>query len=93
MYTITFTPSNALLFSTVMSDLSKFRLLLTKSEDAGVCIDLSAVSQCDSAGLALLIEAKRLCALHDKSLVIEGMSNQVKALAEFCGVQALWSEV
>ncbi len=93
MYTTTFTPTNVLAFHTVMSDLSRFHLLLEQSEIERVCIDLSGVLQCDSAGLALLIEAKRLCQRHGKHLVVEGMPTQVSALAEFCGVHSLWSGI
>ena len=93
MYTITFTPSNELAFHTVMSDMSKFHSLVMQSDVNGVCIDLDGVSQCDSAGLALLIEAKRLCECHGKSFEIRRTPEQVRALAEFCGVQALWSVV
>ncbi len=93
MYTIAFTPSAELAFHTVMSDLSKFRSLMMQAEVQEVCIDLSGVSLCDSAGLALLIEAKRLCVSHGKALVIQKIPEQVRALAEFCGVKDLWSMV
>lgn len=93
MYNITFMPSNRLAFDTVMSDLSRLHLLMRGAQAECVCIDLSGVSHCDSAGLAFLIEAKRLCDRNGKSLKIQSAPDQVRALAEFCGVQALWSVV
>lgn len=93
MYTTTFTPSNALVFQTVMSDVSAFQAFLSAAEASSVSIDLSHIVRCDSAGLAFLIEAKRLCQQYNKRLSIEGITNSVVDLAEFCGIQALWSEV
>jgi phospholipid transport system transporter-binding protein len=91
MYNVTFTPSSELAFDTVMSNLFRLRGLVMQADADGVCIDLSQVAQCDSAGLALLIEAKRLCKRCGKSFEIRHMSEQVRDLAEFCGVQNLWS--
>jgi phospholipid transport system transporter-binding protein len=54
-----------------------------------VRLDLSNVVQCDSAGLALLIEAKRLCLKHHKILILEGMPKVISAWAKFCGVEAI----
>nr|WP_238585892.1 STAS domain-containing protein [Legionella nautarum] len=52
-------------------------------------LDLSEVHHCDSAGLALLIEAKRLTAEQNKTCQIDGMPKAILALAEFCGVDAM----
>lgn len=82
-------PSRELTFDTVRVDSQRLLKLLQDESTACVRLDLHDVVQCDSAGLALLIEAKRLCKQYHKILVIEGMSKGIYALAEFCGVDAL----
>lgn len=52
-------------------------------------IDLSDVAVCDSAGLALLIEAQKWCNKHQKQLLLEGMPKDTESLAEFCGVKGI----
>ena len=84
-----FKPSNTLTFDTVITDLYHLQTYLKKSQSPVVCLDLSAVTLCDSAGLALLIEARRLCMKQHKTLLIEGMPKAVDALAQFCGVDLL----
>ena len=87
-----FKPSNDLTFDTVTSDLSLLHAYLKKNQACVTRLDLRFVTLCDSAGLALLIEAKRLCNKQNKKLIIEGMPKAVEALAQFCGVDALLSE-
>jgi len=50
------------------------------------CLDLTEVIHCDSAGLALLIEAKKLCKQHNKNFKVVGISTTTLSLAAFCGV-------
>lgn len=84
-----FKPSRELIFATVQLDRERLLKLLQDMQTISVCLDLSEVSLCDSAGLALLIEAKRLCKQYDKTLAIKGISKEISALAEFCGVDAM----
>jgi len=84
-----FKPSKALTFDTVDSDSQGLLRLLRDSETTAIRLDLGEVEHCDSAGLALLIEAKRLCKQYDKTLTIEGMPKAISALAEFCGVEMM----
>ena len=84
-----FIPSPDLTFDTVQSDSQRFLALLSDSKLAVVRLDLSEVKHCDSAGLALIIEAKRLCHQYHKTLVIEGIPRAISTLAEFCGVEAM----
>ena len=84
-----FKPSSELTFDTVQSDSTRLMALLQDNKTTKLRFDLCGVTQCDSAGLALLIDAKRLCAQYHKSLVIEGMPKAISALAEFCGVDAM----
>lgn len=84
-----FEPSVHLTFDTVESDRKRLLTSLQSSDACGLRLDLSRIQQCDSAGLALLIEAKKLCRHYSKSFEIEGMPNVVRDLAKFCGVDAI----
>lgn len=84
-----FVPKEILTFDTVQSDSQRFLQWLRNNKYKKVRFDLSNVVQCDSAGLALLIEAKRLCLKHHKELIIEGMPKIILAWAKFCGVDAI----
>lgn len=89
MTTQAFIPSSYMIFTTVEKD---WRSLLEYCRNLGKAdlrIDLGNVSHCDSAGLAFLIEAKRLAREHKKSCQIEGMTKGIQALAEFCGVDKM----
>ena len=92
MHEHVFKPSSKLTFDTVVSDITQLHAACKKNQNLALCLDLSAVTQCDSAGLALLIEAKRLCNQQNKKLMINGMPKAVEALAQFCGVDALLNE-
>jgi len=84
-----FVPKEVLTFDTVQSDNLRFLQWLQNNKLKNVRLDLSNVVQCDSAGLALLIEAKRLCLKHHKVLSIIGMPKVISAWAKFCGVEAM----
>lgn len=84
-----FKPSHELTFDTVQRDNDRLLMLLRDNKIESIRFDLGDVALCDSAGLALLIEAKRLCKQYDKALTIEVMPKSISALAEFCGVDAM----
>ncbi len=84
-----FKPASELTFNTVQADNQRLLKLLKDHKTTSIRLALDEVKQCDSAGLALLIEAKRLCKQHQKPLTIVGMSKNIAALAEFCGVEAI----
>ncbi|MDP3561868.1 MAG: STAS domain-containing protein [Legionellaceae bacterium] len=86
-----FKPSEELTFETVEKDRARLILSLKNSKISSLCFDLSQVKHCDSAGLALLIEAKRLCKEYKKIFSIDEMPKEVYALAEFCGVKTILS--
>jgi len=82
-----FTPSPELTFETVQSDRERLVKLMKEHQDAKhIRVDLSRVTHCDSTGLALLIEAKRLCIAKDMQLSLDKMPDSISALATFCGV-------
>ena len=84
-----FEPSINLTFDTVESDRKRLLKYLQSSQASHLRLDLSQVVHCDSAGLALLIEAKRLCRRFNKSFEVEGMPDAIHDLAEFCGVDVI----
>ncbi|HAT8225350.1 TPA: sulfate transporter, partial [Legionella pneumophila] len=42
-----------------------------------------------SAGLALIIEARKLCKQNNKVFEVIGISPETQSLAEFCGVKTI----
>lgn len=78
--------SSEISFATVQEDCRRLSNYCRSSKDAFLSLDLSEVSHCDSAGLALLIEAKRICAEQNKLCKIENIPKAIYALAEFCGI-------
>lgn len=55
-----FKPSSEMTFSTVQADRDRLVKYFRDARGKVIKFDLSEVTHCDSAGLALLIEAKRL---------------------------------
>ncbi len=86
---LAFEPSVNLTFDTVESDRKRLEKNLQTTQATALYLDLSGVKHCDSAGLALLIEAKHMCKCFNKAFEIQGMSDEVHALAEFCGVDGI----
>jgi len=87
-----FKPSNVLTFETVQADNQRLlKLLNSDATMTGIRFDLAEVTHCDSTGLALFIEAKRLCNQQKITFVMENMSECLDGLAEFCGVDAMLS--
>ncbi len=79
-----FKPSNVLTFETVQADTLRLNKLLSNRELTGIRMNLSDVTHCDSTGLALLIEAKRLCKHQNISFAMDNMSDSLIGLAKFC---------
>lgn len=84
-----FRPSDELTFDTVQIDRKRLLKYVQSPDLSAVRLDLSHVTQCDSAGLALLIEAKRVSKKFNKLFKIMNMPETICALAEFCGVEAM----
>ncbi|HEB55148.1 MAG TPA: STAS domain-containing protein [Gammaproteobacteria bacterium] len=51
-----------------------------------ICINLEGVSRSDSAGLALLVECRRLMRLQQGSLCFEALPEQMQHMAEISGL-------
>ena|SRR3990167_10932745 len=88
--TMCFLPATHLLFDTVAFELKRFLKLLDAHQKASFLLELKQVLQCDTAGLALLIEIKRLCRANQCSLLIQNMPDIMLDLAKFCGVSHLF---
>lgn len=84
-----FKPDDDLTFKTVVDLRAKLFKALSTNAEAVFRLDLSNVAHCDSAGLALLIEARKLCTQKNKKLEIVGISPKTQSLAEFCGVKTI----
>ena len=84
-----FAPSTQLTFDTVESDRKRLFTYLQSRDVRDLYLDMSGVKRCDSAGLALLIEAKRLCMRLKKPFNIVGMPDAIHDLATFCGVDVI----
>lgn len=84
-----FTPSSEMLFTTVEKDRQRLIEYCQNLGKEDLRLDLAHVSSCDSAGLAFLIEAKRLAREYKKLCHIEGMTKSIHTLAEFCGVDKM----
>lgn len=84
-----FKPSNALTFETVTEQRSRFTALLASQQMSSMHFDLTDMKTCDSAGLAFLIDVKRLCGSQNTALIIEHASVDVLALAKLYGIEKI----
>jgi len=82
-----FKPGPCLTFKSAVSVREKLYKALKEDISDRFCLDLTDVTDCDSAGLALLIEARKLCEQNNKTFEVKGMSPETQSLAEFCGVK------
>ncbi|RUR08962.1 lipid asymmetry maintenance protein MlaB [Legionella sp. km772] len=89
MNTTHFKPGHELTFHSVITVRNQLIKFLKADNNAIFCLDLTEVNQCDSAGLALLIEAKKLCKQYNKQFEVVGISAKTLSLAEFCGVNQI----
>lgn len=79
--------ASELTFATVEKEHQSLVKLLQNETLTELKLNLCDVRQCDSAGLALLIEAKRLSRQYNKRLEVVHATPDIVALAEFCGVE------
>jgi phospholipid transport system transporter-binding protein len=86
---VNFKPGPELTFKSVVFERAQLYKALMSSACAVFCLDLSDVVHCDSAGLALLIEARKLCNQSNKTFKVIGISAETRSLVEFCGVESI----
>ncbi len=70
----------------------KERLIAALDAGDGLELDLSPVGEIDTAGLQLLILAKREAARRDKALAIVAHSPAVRQTLEFCNLAAFFGD-
>lgn len=93
MNTVHFKPETELTFKSVVKVRAEIYKVLMGEAMERLNLDLSDVTHCDSAGMALLIEVQKLCKKNNKILEIVGMSSETKSLADFCGVKDILEAV
>ena len=74
-----------LIFSTV-EGIRRQCAVQIATNDRLLRVDLQQVGQCDSAGLALLIDLLRTARQYKKPISFGGVPKQLKVLAQFSGV-------
>lgn len=84
-----FKPECHLTIDTVTADRRRFVSLINGTQSNTIHYDLSEVQAFDSAGLALLIDARRLCHHRQITLVIAPLSKELCALATLYGLEAI----
>ncbi|WP_454781184.1 STAS domain-containing protein [Legionella sp. WA2022007384] len=93
MNNVYFKPDVDLTFKSVVAVRAKLYQALMEDKSDRFSLDLSDVTHCDSAGLALLIEARKLCKKNNKFFEIIGMPTETQSLVEFCGVKGILEAV
>ncbi len=81
-----------LTFDTVAANARRFMQMMHHQTQTDVVVDASDVTACDSAGLALLLEVRRVCKAQLCSLTIEGLRQNMLDLATFYHVDELCFE-
>jgi phospholipid transport system transporter-binding protein len=78
-----------LLFSTVSSILTMGAKMIDNHQAGAVEINMSAVDKIDSAGIALLLDWKRLCDAQNKKYQLTHVSKQALSLIKTNKLEAL----
>lgn len=89
MQVLVFKPSNEMTFDTVLKDRKGLIEYYAGQSSQSLVLDLAEVKSCDSAGLALLIEAKRLAQAENKRCELLNTPPCIRKLAEFCGLDGI----
>ena len=84
-----FLPSPHMTFETVMSDKGRWIEFLTTLNENTCVFDVSHVVECDSAGLAFLIESKKMSLNRKIKCHYAGLSDKILSFIWFFGVEAI----
>lgn len=82
----------SLTFATIEHERARF-LAYCSNNQGELVVDLGKTTRCDSAGLAFLIEVKRLGTVQGRLSQIINMPQEIRALAEFYGINNLLLEL
>jgi len=88
----TYKPPYQLVFEQVNTNRAYLFACVHAQAENIFCLDLCDVVRCDSSGLALLIEVKKLCVKLHKTFKIAHMSHEVWALVQFFGLDVVFEE-
>jgi phospholipid transport system transporter-binding protein len=83
-----FSISGELVFDTVPDLVANGRTMFA-ADGGTLAVDLAHVSRADSAGLALLIEWRRMAVQRGKTIVFKNVPAQMIAIAKVSGLDAL----
>lgn len=86
----TFQLHRELSFQTVDEEYQKLVDFIERNSSNAISFDLSNVKICDSAGLALMLEAKKLSIQKNKKFSYNGVPKKVSKLARFSGIEELF---
>lgn len=78
-----------LTFNSVLTERANLYQALLNQKNETFCLDLSNVLHCDSAGLALVLEARKLCRRANKAFELRSLPAQMLSLAQFSGVREI----
>ncbi len=84
-----FKPLKNLTFATVNLERDNFAALIAKEQGSQIHCDLMDVQLCDSAGLAFLMDARRMCHQKNLKLLIANAPVDMLALAKLYGIDNL----
>lgn len=88
---LVFKPEESLTFDWVMHHWVLFSKSLVNAK-TGMCIDLSNIESCDTAGLAWVIETKRACDRLMLAWRVVEIPQVVYDMAEFCQIRDIFIE-
>jgi ABC-type transporter Mla MlaB component len=86
MSTSLFRFTEKMVFTTVDAETKRLTTFIHQLNSPTLLLDVSAIIRCDSAGMALLIESKRLAQKYKKKCQIIGMTSRLEELAQFYGL-------
>ncbi len=79
-------------FTIFVAEAIKARLLEALNEGGEIEVDLSGVSEMDSAGLQLMVAAKREAAAQEKALRFAGHSQAVLNTMDLCDISGHFAD-
>ena len=82
----------ALTAGTVAGLLGSGRAAIVGRAGQGAVLDFAGVTSADSAGLALVVDWLRTARAHQVQVRIEAVPEQLRAIAQICGLEALLDE-
>lgn len=89
MTNLTYKLAGDLTLDTIQSERDRLLSQIANYTAEDILLDLSQVKACDSSGIALLIEIKKICLKYNKKLKFFDIPDNVLSLVEFFGVNRI----